>query len=157
MATRNHISIHGQAELLRTAERFEAMARRARDTSPAWRAWGDDVAAAFTEQFRSEGARLLKSVWAPLSPRYAAWKARHFPGKPILQRTGEMMTGFTRRPLVIERVDSNSGTFGSDRKPAKWHQHGTRRMPARPIARKDDELKDAASRHLSRHIMHGLP
>jgi hypothetical protein len=131
------------------------MARRAQDTAPAWRVWGEDVADAYRQQFYTEGARLLHSVWAPLSPKYAAWKAKHFPGKTILRRRDVMMDDFTARPMNIERVDHHSGTFGSGRKPAKWHQRGTRFMPARPIARADEELHAAARRHLLRHITHG--
>lgn len=149
------IQIRGADQFLEVAERFEAMARRARDTAPAWRAWGDDVADAFEEQFRTEGVRLLKNVWAPLSPRYKAWKDRHFPGEPILTRTHRMREAFTVRPLDIDRVDHNSGTFGSARKPAKFHQHGTRFMPARPIARATEDLKAAAKRHIVRHIVRG--
>lgn len=152
---RNRIELRGADEFIAVAERFEAMARRARDTAPAWRAWGEDVADAFREQFRTEGIRLIHTVWAPLTPKYAAWKARHFPGKPILERTARMRDDFTVQPLNIERVDSHSGTYGSSRKPAIWHQKGTRKMVARPIARMDDTLREAARRHLLRHIMHG--
>jgi hypothetical protein len=148
----NRISIRGQDSLIRLAERLEAMAERARDVSPAWRAWGDDVADAFTDQFRSEGTRLLKRTWSPLSPKYAAWKAKHFPGKTILRRTDVMMEHFTRRPLMVERIDAHSSAFGARGKVPKFHQRGTRYMPARPIARADDRLHAAASRHIRRHI-----
>jgi hypothetical protein len=151
----NKIAVYGADQFLAVAERFEAMARRARNTAPAWWAWADDVADAFREQFRTEGVRLLKSTWDPLSPRYKRWKDRHFPGRPILERSGAMRDDFTRRPMNIERVDEHSGTFGSSRKPAKWHQRGTRKMPARPIARATDDLHASAKRHLTRHIVHG--
>lgn len=151
----NVVRVTGQDDLERIAVRFERMAARARDVSPAWRVWGDDVNAAFREQFLSEGVRLLKRAWQPLSPKYAAWKARRFPGKTILRRTDDMMRGFADRPMDIERIDRNSSEFGSGRKPAKWHQRGTRHMPARPIARADDSLRASAKGHLRRHIMRG--
>lgn len=147
--------MRGQDDLVRFAERVEAMAERARDLTPAWRGWGDDVADAFREQFLTEGVRLLKNTWAPLSPRYAAWKAKHFPGQTILRRTDEMMTHFTRRPLVVERVEPQRSAFGSKGVPEKFHQGGTRYMPARPIARATPELKAAAVRRIVRHVIRG--
>lgn len=48
-----------------------------------------DIIDAFTAReslwFGSAGG----GTWQPLSPTYAAWKAVHFPGKPILVRGGE--------------------------------------------------------------------
>lgn len=152
---RNVIRFTGADDYLAISDRFTAMALRARDVSPAWRLWGDDVVVAFTEQFVTEGARLLERVWDPLSPRYAAWKERHFPGQTILRRTDAMMHGFTGRPMAVERIEPHSCAFGSNRKPAIWHQKGTRRMPARPIARATSGLKRSASRHIKRHIVRG--
>lgn len=45
------------------------------------------------EVFTSRG-RVIGEPWAPLNPSYAAWKARMWPGRPPLVRTGEMMGGF---------------------------------------------------------------
>lgn len=151
----NKVAIYGADQFLMIAERLEAMAARARDVAPAWRAWGDDVADAFREQFRTEGVRLLRETWAPLTPRYKRWKDKHFPGKRILERSGAMRDDFTVRPLNIERVDSDSCAFGSSRKPAKWHQKGTRKMRARPIARSTADLEASAHRHIKRHIVRG--
>jgi len=43
----------------------------------------------------AEGAVDGESKWQPLDEKYAAWKERHFPGKPILQRTGAMYQAIT--------------------------------------------------------------
>lgn len=63
--------------------------------------------------------------WASLSPRYAAWKDKHFPGEPILRATGEMQDSakiFYRKGQFLVR----STRYG------KFHQFGTSRMTARP-------------------------
>ena len=41
-------------------------------------------------QGRGAGGRFAGGRWAPLSPAYAAWKRRHFPGRTILVRTGRL-------------------------------------------------------------------
>jgi len=152
----NEIVVVGQDALRRTARDLLAMAERARDTSPAWRAWGEDVLHAFREQFETEGLRLTGRAWSPLSPRYAAWKARHFPGQPILQRTGAMFAQVSHRPMEVERVTASSGEYGLRGDVPRYHQHGTRKMPARPIARVTQDLTVAAARRVRDHILHGM-
>lgn len=85
-------------------------------------------------QFEGEGVGSTGS-WAALSPKYGAWKARRFPGAPILQRTRAMMRGLTDSDAsTARRVVSDSamsyGTSGVEY--ASFHQTGTRKMPARP-------------------------
>ncbi len=46
--------------------------------------------------FASEGAS-GGSKWPPLKPKYKRWKARRFPGRKILQRTGELRKSLTAR------------------------------------------------------------
>lgn len=45
------------------------------------------------EVFETRGMAFGES-WPALSPRYAAWKAVHFPNKGILERTGRMRRSF---------------------------------------------------------------
>jgi hypothetical protein len=66
--------------------------------------------------------------WAALSPDYEAWKSLHFPGKGILQRTGEMKRAVSN-PLRAVTPTSLTLTIDSDVLP--YHQDGTDRMPQR--------------------------
>lgn len=134
---------------------LEGMQRRAGDLRPAWERWGDDVADALRDQFHTEGAR-FGEAWAALSPRYAAWKTLHFPGKTVLRRTDRLYASLTHRPFAVERVHADSAEFGTDVPYAIFHQRGTRFMPARPIISDDSELIDKARRLVARHITEGL-
>jgi hypothetical protein len=102
------------------------------------------------QMFESEGA-FAGRPWAPLSPRYAAWKAARFPGKKILTRTGQLRraaTSPTRRatPTVL--------TLTIESEVAVYHQEGTPRMPARPPvfsrlpAAAQEELDRAADQYV---------
>lgn len=85
----------------------------------------------FKEQFDTEGGRA--NAWQPLAPEYAAWKARHFAGAPILVRTGAMRADFLGEGEgSIRRVTRDSLEVGATSKFARFHQTGTGRMPARP-------------------------
>ena len=46
-----------------------------------------------TKPFASRGS-VFGSVWPDLQPAYASYKARKFPGRPILVATGAMAQGF---------------------------------------------------------------
>jgi len=48
----------------------------------------------------------LASVWAskPLTKRYAAWKRKNYPGKPMGQLTGDLLKELrSTRPFVTRR------------------------------------------------------
>lgn len=51
----------------------------------AWLPWYQQE---IQQNFATEGE--LVGGWPDLSPAYAAWKARHFPGRKIMERTGRL-------------------------------------------------------------------
>lgn len=84
------------------------------------------------ERFDQEGK---PERWARLSDRYAAWKARRYPGRRILEREGLLREGLTRRGgrFQVRRVTDTSLELGTSAPYAQFHQFGTRRMPRREI------------------------
>mgnify|MGYP003704873045 CR=1 FL=1 len=63
--------------------------------------------------------------WEKLSPRYAAWKRKKYPGEPILRATGLMQDSayiFTKGDKFLVR----STDYGAD------NQFGIGKQPARP-------------------------
>ena len=113
-------------------------ATKARDFRPFWRT---KVAPWFfglmQEQFATEGAGV--GGWVPLSPRYAAWKAKRYPGKTILRRTDRLMKSLTwtgaqlATPAGIALMTQDGATFGSSVHYGRFHQRGTRTMRQRRI------------------------
>lgn len=99
--------------------------------------------------FASEGAAGL-GKWAPLSPRYARWKALAFPGKGILTRTGRMRELAKR----LRHISATRAAFGpgSDVPYAIFHVRGTRRMPRRDFFTPSRSLiatmREIARRHI---------
>lgn len=86
------------------------------------------------KQFDAEGSGPQAGSWAPLSVSYAKWKAAHFPGKPILERSGKLRAALTGPGANARReVSGNELSFGTSGLPyASFHQTGTGKMPARP-------------------------
>lgn len=80
--------------------------------------------------------------YAPLSAAYAEWKARKFPGRPILVRTGRLRDSVTdaTRPSkdTILVIKKDGMAHGSKVPYSGFVQDGTRKMPARPYLFWDD-------------------
>jgi phage gpG-like protein len=116
-----------EIELFRWAQNID-------NARPAFEAIADHQQTIWKKQFAQEGGYTNRSRWSPLSPRYAAWKQRHYPGKPILQLTGALFNSLTRRPFGVEEITAHTMVIGTDVPYAKYHQvGGPPYLPARPI------------------------
>lgn len=127
MPTRIAFEFYGDTQVERTIDRT---LDRTDDATPAWDAIADSLARAERRQFDSEGG-YASGGWAPLSPRYAAWKERHYPGRPILVRTGRLRASLTERPLGVEVIRPHSAILGSHVPYGLHHQRGGGRLPRR--------------------------
>lgn len=110
---------------------LEQMGARGQNMQPALDEVGGYVLGQLIpEQFKKQGT---PKRWAPLSPRYAAWKRRRYGNLPILVLTGRMRKGFKiktgpRSLSIVNTVKRRGG------KPYwVYHQYGTRHMPRRPV------------------------
>ena len=91
--------------------------------------------AAEVRQFDSRGSGPVAGAWKDLSPAYAEWKGRAFPGMPILEATGALRAGLTQSssPFASREWSSSEFSFGTAGvEYASLHQSGTGRMPPRP-------------------------
>lgn len=61
--------------------------------------------------------------WASLSEKYAAWKAVHYPGQPILVRTGALRQSMTTKGAEgnITAISKTSAIFGTSIRYGIYH------------------------------------
>ena len=85
--------------------------------------------AATEDVYASEG---LPDAWPALSPAYAEWKERRFPGQPIGQLTGRLKASLTGGEGGVWDVGPRSLRYSSRVPYFRYQQLGTSRMPARP-------------------------
>lgn len=119
-----------------------------------WSRLIDDFAPIFADVekiFYKHEAKSFASVgkstgkpWAPLSEDYRAWKRKHFPGRPVLQRRGALLAALTRRGArgSLRKITKKGMEIGLDAqteigKYGEAHTFGTKTMPARPPIRFD--------------------
>lgn len=110
----------------------------ATNTKPVLAAMAEHVAGMQRHQFQTEG-RHYGPGWASLSPGYRAWKMKRRPGRKILVFDGDLRSAAapaTARGFDIYKVTDRRMEVGvSDAMTphAKYHQNGTKHMPARPV------------------------
>lgn len=126
MGLRLQIVLSDHVALDRELERFSGVGL---DLTEPFGAIADSFVKAEQRQFSTQGA-YGGAPWAPLSPKYAAWKARHFPGKPILRRTDELFTSLTQGPAIRE-IGRDLLVMGSPVTHGKYHARGGGRLPRR--------------------------
>lgn len=123
------VTIQGNSELAQKLRKFGVAVL---DLSKGMEDVGDYLTGFFSgEVFASRGG-VIDESWPSLSRSYAAYKARQWPGRPPLVRSGEMLGSFksTNTRLSV-RIFNTAGHFD-------YHQEGTRHMPARVMMKVDE-------------------
>lgn len=123
----------------RIGQVLEDFYRGALELRPAFERIVEDFLGLEAKRFSRRGG------WKPLSPAYAARKARDFPGAPPMVRTGRMMAALTGRSGDFRANIEATGLTVEVDVPVRrgfplWavHQHGAHRgdwwqLPRRPV------------------------
>jgi phage gpG-like protein len=113
------------------------------DLSPFWRdVWAPQYFAMVQDLFatsgtaRGAGGRFTSGPWQRLSPQYGAWKAKFYPGQPLLTLTGRLReslrwNGIGLGEEGIFEMTPTSVVAGTSVPYGRYHQTGTSKMPAR--------------------------
>jgi len=106
---------------------------------PIWDDVGDYVRGVFKRQFSSQGASGQTGAWEPLTPAYAKWKEKNYPGRPILVMTGQLKRSVIQKGSSgnIYKKTKNKLVMGTENKLGIIHHKGYRKrgryLPPRPI------------------------
>ena len=151
------LDIDGDRELSR---KLHGLLNRVTDLEPVFKAIAADWSLTMARKFASGGAYeagtdaqgQANPAWAPLSPRYAAWKAAHYPGSTILQRTGAL-----RQAAVNPQVTTSATSLRLvvDNAWALYHQSSRprTRLPRRPFASLTAKQKSRWVKAFRDHIL----
>ena len=148
---RFRLEIAGEVQMDRAIARF---ADGVSDYRPIWPVIADEFYAMEMDQFKSEGEGGGEK-WAPLSPEYAGYKEAHFPGKPILERTGDLKRSLTDGNDVnaVRIEERKTLTLGSRLPYALYHQTGTASMPERQEIQFVEVVKRTMMSHIHAYLV----
>lgn len=128
------VTIHLTGES-RLQAAFVSLGQAFSDFTPIFEKIGDEGEKIQKQRFEAEGPG-----WTRLTPRYAAQKARRYPGKTILRREDVLYLSFQKGNAGnIRRITRTEGEFGTSIFYAIYHQK------TRPII-------DMTSEHEARFI-----
>lgn len=86
------------------------------DFRTVWPDIEDDLTETSERKFGTEGATDGAARWVALKPGYAAWKARHYPGKPLMQLKGDLVASLTSRGgAAIMKATKRTLEYGTTR------------------------------------------
>lgn len=134
-----HVEVHGGDDYERRLAELQVYLK---DLRPFWPLLVPIFIGWMGAQFATEGG-WGGHTWAPLSPAYAAYKSRHYPGRTILIREGTLRRAASEPSRV---ATPRTLTLSIDDPVAGYHQEGTDKMPARPLI--PDRLPPAALREI---------
>ncbi len=112
-----------------------------------------DWSATMLKKFASDGAAEGEAAWAPLSEQYAAWKARKYPGRGILVRTGALQQAAVMPDTELSdtqlrmTIDNDYAIFHQSSEPRESN------LPRRPFASLTGKQKSRWMRLLRQHLM----
>jgi phage gpG-like protein len=148
---RFRLEVAGEVQMDRGIARF---ADGVADYRPVWPVIEDEFYGIEKAQFQTQGAE-GGDAWKTLTPEYAAWKEAHFPGKPILQRTGDLVRSLTTAsdPNAVHIEGRKTLTLGSKIPYAIYHQTGTIRMDERPEIRLSEQHRRLLMNHVHVYLV----
>jgi len=146
MSLRLEWSLQGEKQLSRRIRRINS---EVGDWTGAFKETAEKLEDTFrNEVFKTEG-RAIGEKWEPLSPAYKQWKQQNYPGKGILERTGEMRSNFDSAYKKDMAVIWNPTEY------FKYHQSNQSRsgnLPRRPMMKLYHEQREQVQKIFITHL-----
>lgn len=119
------------------------------DMRPALTSAGEYLLQVFSvEAFESEGS-IYGRPWPRLQPAYSLLKSQRYPGRGILERTGELRKGFRLSVGATHALIANAVPHG------KYHQLG-QGVPQRIIVALEKRQRDGVETRVRANVMERL-
>lgn len=128
------IKITGAREAISRLRRLEGDLK---NFSLAMKQIGKEVARYFANEAMASQGGVFGNRWDRLSPTYARWKAKHYPGRPPLVLRGTM------QHLFDSTSNTNSATITNLAPHFKYHQstEARHKLPRRPLIGINSDVK----------------
>tara|TARA_B100001996_G_C18170349_1_gene404180 strand:- start:23 stop:517 length:495 start_codon:yes stop_codon:yes gene_type:complete len=139
----------------RTKVYFKGMQRRALNFSAQLRWARDEIKKANRQNFASMGSASGKA-WNALDLEYQSWKIQNYGPLPTMIREGDLYRDLTTLSGRANHIGLRSAQFGTDLDYAKFHQTGTRFMPARKIVFVPKDFARELAKEVAEYVVYGM-
>lgn len=144
------VQLSGRSELLRSIKQAGVDIS---DLRSELRDVGDYLKEFYATDVYDTRGHVINALWAPLDVRYRKYKQKRAPGKGPLEFSGKMRDSF------YSRLGRNQVIVGNKQDYFKFHQTGTRNIPARRMIKLDrsrqekvvDIIEAGLEKRLKRH------
>lgn len=112
--------------------------------------------------FDKQQPRTVGERWKALSPDYKAWKDRHYPGAPLLVRTGRLKESMITEgaPGNINIIGKNGAVFGSSIRYGIYHDQPdgatNGKMPRRNFSEPSERRMSIWMQQIEKDIIHNF-
>jgi phage gpG-like protein len=142
--------------VLKTKAYFKSIHRRALNFSSVLRWARDDIKKANRANFATLGVASGKA-WNALDTEYQSWKIEHYGALPTMIRSGDLYRQLTTLSGRVNHIGLKSAQFGTDQDYARFHQLGTRFMPARKIVFVPKHFAHELGVKVGEYLVYGAP
>ncbi len=78
------------AQTEKAKQKFVRLIEKVDDISPVFKEFLNEYKEIIAQNFESRGKIMERERWAQYSPGYLKWKQKNYPGKPMLEITGDL-------------------------------------------------------------------
>jgi len=119
--------------VLKTRAYFAGMVKRAENFHSQLKWARDEIKKANRMNFTTGGVASTGKKWNALDLEYQSWKIQRYGNLPTMIREGDLFRQLTTLSGRVNHIGLKNAQFGTDLEYAKFHQAGTKFMPARKI------------------------
>lgn len=141
--------------VLKTKAYFAGMVRRSANFHAQLKWARDEMKKANRLNFTTEGLASGKK-WNTLDTEYQSWKIAHYGNLPTMIRSGDLYRDLTTLSGRVNHIGMKSATFGTDLEYAKFHQTGTKFMPARKIVFVPKGFAHDLGEEVAEYLVYGM-
>jgi phage gpG-like protein len=108
--------------------------------------------------FSKQQPRGIGLRWPPLSEKYAEWKEKRFPGRPLLVRTGALKESMTQEGAQgnITAISKTSAIFGTSIHYGIYHDKGGSKIPKRNFSEPSERRRLIWLDQIEKDIIHNF-
>jgi hypothetical protein len=145
------------AQVKNAKQKFIKLIDNVEDMSPVFKEFLNEYKEIIAQNFESRGKIMERERWAQYTPIYLAWKQKHFPGKPMLEITGDLKNAALNFQSQVGQKTLMMKVEGAD---YFYYVQERQTNPRHYFNTKDNDLPIQAWRILiertEKHIMDGV-